>query len=1033
MKRKYTIYIFSFLLVFAPIHRQLPSAIAQVRPDTTLGAESSQVQRQGAQTVIEGGATRGAALFHSFEQFSIAEDQQVFFANPLSIDTIFSRVTGKTPSNLNGMLGVLGNADLFLLNPNGVVFGSNAQLDLSGSFTASTANSLQVDEIDFSAVNPEQLPLLSINVLPGIQFGTNAPDRLIRNQAVLTLSPQQQLSFDSGTIEQLGQIIVPQGIVSLRAQSLILRGEIDTRAPSNQPGLLRLSSPDDVLIEATASLTNQAVSQALQNNEVLIESDRTLTVRGSISSDRPTALTLVAGDELSLLNDGTGEVSSLAANVTLQSGGDILITSPLQVFVEQGTPQLAIQADGDVSIQSETPPLGPNFSLIELQGDNGVLSIEAENLALSNIGNVLTIANSAGSRGPSIDISVNRDVVLSGSAIGTRADTGRITGDIRIQAGDSVQVLPNSSINSVPLGGAISSTGNIDIQAGDTIQLQSGLVVTQSTATAGDINFSAQKIILDGASGQSLIAADTQTVSRGDAGDITLNATESVELIGDQPGPFVLNSAQPLELAEVIALSFGETTVQASAFGLGASGKIEVNTDWLSIRDGALLINATGLFGSTSEAGDIVINANDVQLSGFALISTGTIGSQDAGVVEINSDRIRLDAGASIGASSLFGTGDAGTIKIRTDELVVAGGSNIAASSSDGGGGGLIEIEAQSITIAGTSADGSFSSSLLTDVSETSVGPGGPINITTETLAVLNGGQIRASTQGAEEAGDLTIKAQQVEVSGIGVSGTPSTIEAQSTGSGEAGDIQLNANRLSVQSQARVSTQSLQGSGGNILLSLDELLLLREQGGISATAGIIGTEGDGGNIDIEAGFVVGPAAENSDITANAFLGTGGNITVSTNGLLGIAFREQTTELSDITASSAAGLSGTVVIEQFIDDVEPDSIKLSETLASAENQLTAGCLLDEDASFVVTGRGGIPFDSSELLNQALIWNDSRATITEEDLRRADLDNTIMTTAPTTLTEAQGWRTNERGQVELVASGARPAPQNKRECL
>ncbi len=135
------------------------ASIAQVVPDTTLGNENSIVTPNATiknlpGSLIEGGAERGANLFHSFSEFSIGDLQRVYFANPIGIETIFSRVTGNNVSNINGVLGVLvGNADLFFLNPNGIIFGENASLDINGSFIGSTANSLVFgDDFAFSAI-----------------------------------------------------------------------------------------------------------------------------------------------------------------------------------------------------------------------------------------------------------------------------------------------------------------------------------------------------------------------------------------------------------------------------------------------------------------------------------------------------------------------------------------------------------------------------------------------------------------------------------------------------------------------------------------------------------------------------------------------------------------------------------------------------------------------------------------------------------------------------------------------------------------
>ncbi|WP_292864063.1 filamentous hemagglutinin N-terminal domain-containing protein [Nostoc sp. LPT] len=106
--------------------------LAQIVPDNTLGAEASVVTpnvsiRGIPSDRIDGGATRGANLFHSFEKFNVGEGRGVYFANPAGIENILTRVTGNNPSNILGRLGVLGGANLFLLNPNGIVFGSKCQ------------------------------------------------------------------------------------------------------------------------------------------------------------------------------------------------------------------------------------------------------------------------------------------------------------------------------------------------------------------------------------------------------------------------------------------------------------------------------------------------------------------------------------------------------------------------------------------------------------------------------------------------------------------------------------------------------------------------------------------------------------------------------------------------------------------------------------------------------------------------------------------------------------------------------------------
>lgn len=148
-------------------------AIGQITPDTTL-PNNSNVNTLNNIINITGGTQAGTNLFHSFKEFSVLKDTTAYFNNAPDIQNIISRVTGGSQSKIDGILRTNATANLFLINPNGIIFGENARLDIGGSFIASTASSIKfVNGFEFSATTPESTPLLTINTPIGLQYKVN--------------------------------------------------------------------------------------------------------------------------------------------------------------------------------------------------------------------------------------------------------------------------------------------------------------------------------------------------------------------------------------------------------------------------------------------------------------------------------------------------------------------------------------------------------------------------------------------------------------------------------------------------------------------------------------------------------------------------------------------------------------------------------------------------------------------------------------------------------------------------------------------
>ncbi|NET61476.1 MAG: filamentous hemagglutinin N-terminal domain-containing protein, partial [Symploca sp. SIO2E6] len=218
------------LLTAATVVGSQPTA-AQLTPDNTLGAENSVVvPMPPLLDEIQGGAVRGTNLFHSFLEFNVEAGRSVYFVNPAGIQNILTRVTGNNASDILGRLGVSGNANLWLLNPNGINFGQNASLDVRGSFVATTADEISLGPNGgFSATNPQDSQLLAIQ--PGVVFDNSraADYGEIKSFADLGVPAGQTLSLQGSTVEVRGSLTAPGGRVEVLGDrvGLFKDGKID--------------------------------------------------------------------------------------------------------------------------------------------------------------------------------------------------------------------------------------------------------------------------------------------------------------------------------------------------------------------------------------------------------------------------------------------------------------------------------------------------------------------------------------------------------------------------------------------------------------------------------------------------------------------------------------------------------------------------------------------------------------------------------------------------------------------------------------
>ena len=344
----------------------------------------------------------------------------------------------------------------------------------------------------------------------------------------------------------------------------------------------------------------------------------------------------------------------------------------------------------------------------------------------------------------------------------------------------------------------------------------------------------------------------------------------------------------------------------------------------------------------------------------------------------------------------MFG-GDAGAIAINTNQLLLKAGGVISASTSGSGDAGSLTINARK--------------SIEIDASGSIVSQPSRITASGQQLPPVFRQIFGLTALPSGDGGNLSIKSPNIKVSNQGY------IAAENVGSGDAGYLQIQADSLTLDRKGQIRTSTTVGQGGNLELSIKDLLLMRNNSLISAKAG---EQGNGGNIIINSAVIAG--FENSDISANAVEGNGGNINITTQGIFGLKFRDELTEKSDITASSKFGVNGTVAINNISLDPSTGLVELPVALTDSSQEIATGCSNNSGSSFVATGRGGIPQNPSEQVNENLTWFDIR-DLSVYRQRKNNTETTQISNKPE-IVEATGFMRNQDGEIEFVASENMP---------
>jgi filamentous hemagglutinin family protein len=782
---------------------------AQVVGDTTLpiGERSKVTGYPNFQ--IDGGARRGGNLFHSFSQFSVSTGGTAYFNNAADIHNILTRVTGGSISNIDGLIRANGTANLFLLNPNGILFGPNASLNVGGSFVASTADRFQFDNgFAFSASNPQAPPLLTVNVPLGLQYGSN-PGSLQVKESILQVTPGQTLALLGGTVSiNGGRLLAPEGRVELGG----------------------VAAQGSLGLQANGSSLSWSFSDAVGRADLFIDQQAELNVRGN---DR-------------------GSIAIHAHNINISGNSRVRAG----ILVQAGSPQ---SQAGDIELNATGAVQVKGGSIIANntggQGNAGAVRINAQDfISFDEASQVQSGVGSAGAVGNTGGIIINTGslYLTNGAALNSVNDGAQGNpGNIIINARDTV-MLNGPEDPKVPIGSVSFIRSS----------------VTNGQGNGGDINITTGSLSLR--NGATLFSG--LYGGEGNAGSININARGVITVDGgnrlDQNSGIRSNiffgegnsGGINIVTGSLVVKNAGVFNTNVQSWEGGSAGNININArDTVSIEG----VSSTGfssrvlsdVSSQSGNGGNINITTRSLSVSSGAFVSTQTRGQGDGGNVTVNANTIdAVNGGQFITTSS--GDGKAGNITLNATYSVNLSGSDPTYYAR------LTQLVQQFPDTTVDIGQGP-TSGLFASTAETSTGRGGELIVNTSQFNIQDGAEVTVSSSGKGSAGSLFVDANQIYLNNQG------RIRADT--SGGAGNITLRSPLIVLRNGSRITTNARGRNirGGDIRIDTDNLVALpSENSDISANS----EDFRGGSVTVRAIGIFGIEFQEqptrlSDITA----------------------------------------------------------------------------------------------------------------------------------------------------------------------
>lgn len=788
-------------------------ATAQIIPDNTLPTASI-VQPIDNGVQIEGGTVRGANTFHSFEALSLAAGNTLQFAPIAGTETILIRVTGGQRSDFDGTISSTQPVDLVLLNPAGIRFGSNARLDLAGSFLATTAETIVFEDSLTFGVPDLTSPLLSLNTPIGLQLSRDPGAIELQSGAELAVNPGQTLGLWGGAIDLTdATLLAPRGQIQLFAVADPFGGEGNgdrSIASNSKPTVLPLN------LNATALLTTLTATSL---NRRPIQSQGNTRIDISHATPEPGGSIALWGSDLDIRGQTRLSANTLGAG----SGGTIALNGDRLVLSERASISSLTAGTGrgsDIALQAT--------ETIRLRGDT---RLDVTNQILGRTFNPQNLSNG-----------VYALTVGAGD-----------TGNIAINTG-SLQLDRGTGLLATSFG--LGNGGSITIDAADTIALNDGslmLTGTLLTGQAGDLNMNTNRLEITGGS-----SVATTTFGPGQGGNLRLNAREAIEAIGSPVSQLASTGGFSRLFLVLPTGIFSGSTGQGDA-GTGNAGDVVIETPHFILRDGALLTAASTSVGN---GGNAIIRADTVEVIGVSsdgrltssLIASASGTRGNAGDIRLEVGTLSVRDGGTLSATTFFGSGSGGTLEVNARDRIEVTGRRAGSLLPSGltAGSGLLGSEFQAT---GSGGDIILRSPLIVlddggeiGVSSVALGDAGSLRIEADILSLDRGSRLVGTTQTGGGA-NLSLNTDSLRLRRA----SQITTDA---GNADSGNIAIETNTLVGLENSDITANALAGRGGQVSITAQGLFGIDFRSQLTPRSDITATSNLGvdfsGTVDIQA-------------------------------------------------------------------------------------------------------------------------------------------------------------------------------------